>query len=122
MKKYGDSFLQNISHLSQELNLSLDEGTVLTATAECPNSQRRLAAVTVKEYPNSQKNLAPAKFAAWQMWQAGLSLQKIAVCQFSVFNNLLGAELFNDLLHDKPFVVEIVLLDFFRIRLGNQLL
>ncbi|XP_008782729.2 probable ATP-dependent DNA helicase RecQ isoform X2 [Phoenix dactylifera] len=78
VKKYGDSFLQNISHLSQELNLSLDEGTVLTATAECPNSQRRLAAVTVKEYPNSQKNLAPAKFGAWQMWQAGLSLQKIA--------------------------------------------
>lgn len=121
MKKYGDSFLQNVSHLSQELNLPLDEGTVLTATAECLNSQRKPTAVTLKEYPNSQKRLAPAKCGAWQMWQAGLSLQEIAVSQYSVFNNLLGAGLFNDLLCDKPFVVDRTL-SFFRIRLENQLL
>ncbi|EHA8590722.1 ATP-dependent DNA helicase [Cocos nucifera] len=78
VKKYGDSFLQSISHLSQELNLPLDEGTVLTATAECPNSQRKLTAVTMKEYPNTEKKLSPARFSAWQMWQAGLSLQEIA--------------------------------------------
>lgn len=121
MKRYGDSFLQNVSHLSQELNLPLDEGTVLTATAECPNFQRKLTGVTLKEYPNSQKKLAPAKFSAWQMWQAGLSLQEIAVSQYSVFNNLLVAELFNDLLCDKPFLVDRTL-TFFRIRLGSQLL
>lgn len=67
---YGDQILQQISHISEELNLSMDgEATVQTA-------------ITKKVYsiPNSQKKLVPAKFEAWKRWQEdGLTLQEIAV-------------------------------------------
>lgn len=67
MAKFGDSFLQNISHLSQGLDLPLDgEATVQTA-------------ITKKVYPNSERKLGPAKLEAWRLWQeSGFSFQQIA--------------------------------------------
>ncbi|KAJ0979160.1 hypothetical protein J5N97_014634 [Dioscorea zingiberensis] len=64
--KYGDSFLQSIGHLSQEVNLSLD--------GEAPAQPS-----VTKEYPYSQRKLTPAKFDAWRLWEKDqLSFHHIA--------------------------------------------
>ncbi|KAH7677615.1 DNA helicase protein [Dioscorea alata] len=64
--KCGDSFLQSISHLTQELNLSLDGESV---------AQPAITRVS----PISQRKLTPAKFDAWRLWEKDLlSFQDIA--------------------------------------------
>ncbi|KAM0953851.1 putative DNA helicase [Dioscorea sansibarensis] len=62
----GNSFLQSISHLSQELNLTLD-GEAIAQPA------------ITKAGPTSQRKLTPAKFDAWRLWEKDLlSFQDIA--------------------------------------------
>ncbi|KAI3450175.1 hypothetical protein Pfo_006840 [Paulownia fortunei] len=68
LKTYGDSLLQIIQRLSNELGLSLDGESI----AESPMPSK------VSTVPNN-KRLTPAKFETWKMWQEdGLTVQKIA--------------------------------------------
>lgn len=67
--KYGDSFLQNISQASQELNLPLDGEATVVQTAS-----------TRKFLATSERRLTPAKLNAWKLWHNGeLSVQKVAI-------------------------------------------
>uniref|UniRef100_A0A1D1YAD1 ATP-dependent DNA helicase n=1 Tax=Anthurium amnicola TaxID=1678845 RepID=A0A1D1YAD1_9ARAE len=61
---YGDSFIQSIEKLSQELGLSLDGDPSIVINNASPNSGRKLT---------------PAKYDAWKMWQQdGLSVHEVA--------------------------------------------
>uniref|UniRef100_A0A6V7QRN9 ATP-dependent DNA helicase n=1 Tax=Ananas comosus var. bracteatus TaxID=296719 RepID=A0A6V7QRN9_ANACO len=65
--KYGDSFLENIRRLSQELNLPLDNGALVWPTVQ-------KGACT-----NTRGKTSPARFEAWKAWEKdGLSFQEIA--------------------------------------------
>lgn len=77
LTRHGDHFLQIIKHMSQQLDISLDgEATLQTATAK-----------KVSVGSTQPRKLTPAKFDAWKMWlEDGLSLQRIAVCVFFLYN------------------------------------
>ncbi|XP_043699015.1 ATP-dependent DNA helicase RecQ-like [Telopea speciosissima] len=66
---YGDYILENIRHLSQGLDLSLDGKASVQATIR----------EKVYPVPNCQRKLTPAKFEAWKMWNENdLCFQEIA--------------------------------------------
>ncbi|XP_042514697.1 probable ATP-dependent DNA helicase RecQ [Macadamia integrifolia] len=66
---YGDYILENISHLSQELDLPLDgKASVQATTVE-----------KMYPVPKCQSKLSSAKFEAWKMWNENdLCIQEIA--------------------------------------------
>lgn len=75
---HGDHLLRTIRHLSQKLNLSLDD----KAVEQTAFKKRELHPVA-----NSRRKLTPAKYEAWKMWhEDGLSIQKISVGILELFN------------------------------------